>query len=101
MIGCTASGGGGARHAKLAKFQGDKRNAKATLIGCHGAVEDAGGIEMLDLSRERPGQRFGSAWNSADLPRLGDYRLWVDAKGKLRLKKGAPESDEDGSAIGG
>jgi hypothetical protein len=100
MIGCTASGGGGAKGAKLAKLQGN-RKGKATLIGCHGAVDQAGGIDTVDLGQEGAGTRFGSEWSSASLPRLGDYRLWVDAKGRLRLKKGAPASDEDGAAVGG
>jgi Pectate lyase superfamily protein/Right handed beta helix region len=100
MIGCTASGGGGAKGAKLAKLQGNKKG-KATLIGCHGAVEEVSGIETLDLSHGGSGMSFGSAWDSPNLPRLGDYRLWVDAKGKLRLKKGSPGSDGDGAAIGG
>jgi hypothetical protein len=103
MIGCTAMGGGRAKDAKLARLQGNKREATATLIGCHGAVEDSGGIKMVDPSHERADrdQGFSSAWNSKDLPRLGDYRLWVDAKGQLRLKKGRPDSDTDGAVVGG
>ena len=100
MIGCTASGGGQAKGAKLAKLQGNKRG-KATLIGCQGSIDEQGGIDAMDLSRGIGGMRFGSAWDSPHLPRLGDYRLWVDAKGRLRLKKGSPEGDEDGATVGG
>jgi hypothetical protein len=50
------------------------------------------------------GVRFGSDWESPDLAQLGEHRLCVDRKGRLRLKKGAPTwaptSDEDGAAIG-
>jgi hypothetical protein len=100
MIGCIASGGGGARGAKLAKLQGN-RKGKATLIGCQGAIDREGGIDVADLTRDGAGDSFGSAWNSHNLPRLGDYRLWVDARGRLRLKKGAPASDQDGAVVGG
>jgi hypothetical protein len=100
MIGCVAQGGGRAKGAKLAKLQGNKRG-KATLIGCQGAVDRMGGIELVEPGREGGANRFGSEWNSPDLPRLGDYRLWVDAEGRLRLKKGQPDSDRDGAMVGG
>lgn len=32
--------------------------------------------------------------------RLGSYRLWVDASGKLRIKSSAPTSDTDGTIVG-
>jgi hypothetical protein len=32
--------------------------------------------------------------------RLGDYRLWVDGNGDLRMKQGAPSNDTDGRKIG-
>ena len=31
---------------------------------------------------------------------LGNYRIWVDATGKLRLKDGIPTSDTDGTVVG-
>lgn len=37
----------------------------------------------------------GSAWNEPHL-RLGDYHLWVDNSGQLRIKNGAPTSATDG-----
>src|SRR5690606_19758079 len=99
MVGCVASGGGRAKRAKLAKLQGNK-HGKAMLSGCRGAVERVGGIDVIDPGRAGA-NRFGSAWDSPEVPRLGDYRLWVDSRGRLRLKKGAPTSDEDGTVVGG
>jgi hypothetical protein len=99
MIGCVAMGGGAAKGAKLAKLQGN-RKGKATVIGCHGAIDQQGGIEVADVGEGAGGGAYGSAWNSGNLPQLGDYRLWVDAKGRLRLKKGAPTSDQDGAPVG-
>ena len=40
-----------------------------------------------------------SAWNTAPL-RLGNYRIWVDGNGKLRIKNGNPTSDGDGTVVG-
>lgn len=31
---------------------------------------------------------------------IGEYRLWIDTQGRLRIKNGAPLSDEDGVAVG-
>lgn len=41
----------------------------------------------------------GGAWNTGHA-RLGPYRLWVDAAGRLRIKNGAPASDTDGAIVG-
>lgn len=41
----------------------------------------------------------GGAWDSTHL-RLGNYRLWVDSTGDLRIKNGAPASDTDGTVVG-
>ena len=43
-----------------------------------------GGLEALELGNPGVGARFGSDWQSAILPRLGNYRLWVDKGGRLR-----------------
>ena len=40
-----------------------------------------------------------SAWSGV-LLRLGNYRLWVDATGDLRIKNGPPASDTDGTVVG-
>lgn len=98
MIGCSGGGGGAAAGAGLAVLHGTK-SALATIIGCDGATETLGSFEALELGADG-GARFGSAWQSAILPRLGNYRLWVDKQGRLRLKNGAPTSDEDGTLVG-
>jgi hypothetical protein len=61
-------------------------------------VKDFDAVEIS--ARDGGGVRFGAHWRSPNLARLGDYRLWVDAKGRLRLKNGAPTSDEDGNTVG-
>lgn len=95
MIGCTGSGDRDAEGAKLAKLQGDG-SCSAVLIGCRGGIEQVGGIEASEIGQGAFGARFGSRWDSPNQLRLGEYRLWVDGKGRLRLKHGRPQSDEDG-----
>ena len=99
MVGCHGRGGGGARHAGLAKLQGNGKGM-ATLIGCYGAVADSGGIGTVEVGGHAGGVRFGSRWDSPALPRLGDYTLWVDGSGRLRIKRGSPRSDSDGGPVG-
>lgn len=41
----------------------------------------------------------GHRWDRARL-RLGDYALWVDAAGTLRIMHGNPTGDSDGTAVG-
>lgn len=43
--------------------------------------------------------RLDGTWNGGHL-HMGNYRLWVDATGKLRVKNGAPTSDTDGTVVG-
>lgn len=38
-------------------------------------------------------------WSGPKL-RMGSWRLWVDASGRLRIKFGAPTSDTDGTVVG-
>jgi len=99
MIGCLGSGGGQASGAGLAQL-GGMRTADATLIGCTGAVRYSNDFEALEISGPNGGIRFGSHWQSRNLPQFGDYRLWVDRSGKLRIKRGAPTADEDGRPVG-
>lgn len=40
-----------------------------------------------------------SGWTFSPL-RLGNYHLWVDGTGRLRMKSGAPSSDTDGTVVG-
>ena len=42
---------------------------------------------------------YDSLWNGFH-PKWGNYRVWIDATGVMRLKNGAPTSDTDGTAIG-
>jgi hypothetical protein len=98
MVGCAGSGNERASRAGLAKIGGLKR-AGATVIGSSGAVEYVNGFEGVELAGGSRGARFGSDWQSPNLVHLGEYRLWVDRQGNLRLKKGAPASDDDGAAL--
>jgi hypothetical protein len=99
MIGCSGSGDGNARRAGLALIGGENKG-RATIISPSGAVEYKQGFEALEVGAAGGGVRFGSDWNSRNLARLGDHHLWVDKKGRLRLKNGAPTSDEDGATVG-
>lgn len=40
-----------------------------------------------------------AAWNRSPL-KLGEYHLWIDAGGLLRIKNGAPAGDTDGTIVG-
>ena len=99
LVGCTGSGGGGASQAGLAKLAGTEAG-EAVVLGCTGRVDYLGGFEALEIGGAGGGVRFGADWHSRHLPRLGEYRLWIDASGRLRLKKGVPQADDDGVALG-
>jgi hypothetical protein len=99
MIGCTGSGGQAARKAGLARIDG-RNHPDITLIGCEGRVDNQHGFEALEVG-QRGGVRFGARWNSGNQLRLGDNSLWVDKTGKLRIKRGRPSRDTDGSIVGG
>lgn len=99
MVGCSGFGGAQARRAGLARLAGDHA-ASATLVGCSGAVECEGGFEPLEIAGGGGGVKFGADWQSRNLPRFGNYRLWVDERGRLRLKNGRPASDDDGALVG-
>lgn len=99
MIGCSGSGDARAKGAGLARIGGEK-SARATIIGASGAIEYQNGFEGLEIGGASGGVGLSAGWNGANLARLGDYRLWVDQRGRLRLKKGAPSGDEDGTPVG-
>ncbi|MCZ6992443.1 hypothetical protein OH407_24235, partial [Salmonella enterica] len=86
--------------AGLARLDGEKKG-RATVISSSGRVDYVRDFSGLEISGTGSGVRFGAHWQSANLAQLGDYRLWVDGKGRLRLKNGAPASDEDGKVVGG
>jgi hypothetical protein len=101
MIGCWGYGDAKAAKAGLAKLSGASDTSSATLVSCRGTIECADGFEALEIgSTNTGGVKFGSDWRSRHLPQLGDYRLWVDKRGRLRLKKGKPGADEDGAVVG-
>ncbi len=98
LIGCTGSGGGKARNAILGRIRGE-RKASAIAIGCSGRLEADNGFEILELGGGA-GLRASDRWDGRHGLRLGDYHLWVDAAGALRIKRGAPQSEDDGRAVG-
>jgi len=98
MIGCTGYGGQKAEKARLARLQG-KDGAQVSLLGCYGGVDRDGKLEALELGA-RGGARFGGKWDSPNLARLGEYSLWVDGQGRLRIKRGMPSGDADGNIVG-
>lgn len=101
MIGCVGTGDAAAKGANLALLSGERRkSARAVVMACQGEVEYKDGFEALEIGGKDGGVRFGADWRSPNLAQLGDYRLWVDRKGKLRMKAGAPASDEDGGVVG-
>jgi len=99
MVGCSGSGGGQAKAAGLARLAG-RPSASATVIGCSGRVDCAEGFSALELGGPGGGARFGADWRSRNLVQLGDYHLWVDRRGRLRIKNGVPAADGDGKLVG-
>jgi hypothetical protein len=97
MIGCRAVGEGDAAAAGLAKLRGATR--PATFLGCQGAVTSAGAAPLMIGGAEGGGIAFAADWHGANL-QLGEYRAWIDQHGRLRLKRGAPTADDDGSPVG-
>jgi hypothetical protein len=70
------------------------------MIGCHGSGDAvAKGAGLARIGFDGAGVRFGSDWKSSNLPRLSEYRMWVDQLGRLRLKKGMPTSDGDDAPV--
>jgi hypothetical protein len=99
MVGCTGSGNDKAKEAKLAKVNG-AADASITFVGCRGGIDRSPAVEVVELGQRGAGAQFGAAWNSKALPKMGGYTLWVDKAGKLRIKNGTPQSDEDGQRVG-
>jgi len=99
LIGCSGSGDAKAAEAGLAQLRGDPRSS-ATVIGCSGAVRGEGGFEAVEMGGTDMGLRVGGDWQSRNLVQLGDHRLWVDRQGRLRIKRGRPDRDDDGTPVG-
>jgi hypothetical protein len=99
MVGCRGTGDKRAARAGLASIGGTGK-AHATLVGCTGRVTYEKGFEGLEINGAEDGINFGSDWRSRYLPQMGEYRLWVDRQGRLRIKRGRPASDEDGQPVG-
>jgi hypothetical protein len=76
--------------------------ARSGTTGWNFVSEDDG--TLIDMRKTRAGfstpvTLFNSAWDVNQL-RLGNYYLWVDGTGDLRIKNGAPSSDTDGTVVG-
>ncbi|HWK19826.1 MAG TPA: hypothetical protein VNR37_03525 [Microbacteriaceae bacterium] len=72
------------------------------MLGSGAAAPDAQIVRWgPDLAGPDTGDswRVDGTWNGGNL-RLGNYRLWVDASGNLRIKSSAPSSDMDGTVVG-
>lgn len=98
LVGCSGSGSERALGAGLARIGGQK-TAGVTVIGSAGAVVYVNGLEGIEIAGSAGGARFGSNWQGGNLVQLGEYRLWVDGRGNLRLKKGKPTADDDGATV--
>lgn len=98
MVGCTGGGGGRAKKAGLAKLNSQK-SGRVTLIGCTGRVDRVGTPDVLQIGQKSAAGHFDSRWDGGNLLRLGEHRLWVDAGGGLRIKRGDPLSDTDGTPL--
>lgn len=95
LIGCSGMGGARAKGAGLAVLEG-RRGCDLNLIGCTGGIDRDKRLDVTIIGR---GAQFGGRWNSQNLTWLGDYCLWVDDQGRLRIKRGQPEWDSDGKVI--
>jgi len=99
MIGCSGDGDARAKGAGLASLAG-RKDASAVIIGCAGAVDYRDGFDGVEMGGAGGGARFPADWRSPNLLRIGDHRLWVDGRGRLRAKNGRPAADDDGGVVG-
>jgi Pectate lyase superfamily protein len=99
LIGCSGGGDGAAKEAGLAQLAGDPAG-EAIILGCTGRIDYASGFEGLEIGGPGGGVRFGAGWQTRNPLRLGEFRLWIDRGGRLRLKNGAPLADDDGTSLG-
>lgn len=99
MIGCSGDGDARARGAGLASLAG-RKDASAVAIGCSGTIDYRDGFDGVEIGNAAGGARFPSDWRSPNLLRIGEHRLWVDGRGRLRAKNGRPAADDDGGVVG-
>lgn len=87
-----------------AKFLDDTSTGCAVRnsnIGC--AVFAAAGVNHVLIATTAEGNWVGfGIWDNdyRDSARIGAYRLWVDADGKMLRKNANPASDTDGTSVG-
>ncbi|WP_273125865.1 hypothetical protein [Bacillus weihaiensis] len=95
----------------------ENTNLDNTLITLEGKTQDGSGVSKLDIKSNIVNKQVifnmngntarytgsvkidGGGWNTYRMI-LGNYHLWVDSIGKLRIKNGAPTSDTDGAIVG-
>lgn len=70
------------------------------VAGLPGAIVDdvVNGVQYRYDSTAAAWAPAGSAYSNP--VRMGNYRLWVDASGLLRIKDGVPTSNTDGTVVG-
>lgn len=84
----------------MENFSGVGEASANTLdIDEHSQLSNVGSWASARL-RYAPGLRVeGGSWNTGHIV-LGDYHLWVDPSGALRLKRGSPDGPTDGTPVG-
>ncbi len=89
----------------------DVLKVTSTGLVLNGSVENLNGTNIYDVSTgsvsttgtggnlKLYNNTYGRMWDLGHLI-LGDFHIWVDKFGKLRIKSSAPESDTDGTVVG-
>jgi len=77
--------------------RGDSDDANANQFFI--AQNSAGNPASLLIDDSDNSVKLLGAWNSGAL-RLGNYYLWVDGSGNLRINNGAPANSTDGTVVG-
>ncbi len=90
ITGNTSGGGIGSGTALTAR-RTDGTNGELFLIAPNGATCAYTADDGLHIN--------GSAWNGRHFA-MGNYHMWVDTTGDLRINNGAPISDTDGVVVG-
>ncbi|MDF2724073.1 MAG: hypothetical protein K0Q59_3748, partial [Paenibacillus sp.] len=95
----------GSNNVIISDFFGQMRVTGGVRIGGTTGKVTAEGTLSLEAATSivpKKYMTFQSGWSTLDAGglRLGDYRLWVDSSGRLRMKNGDPASDTDGDIVG-